>query len=352
MLIIARPRRCLAPIVLLHCLHMQNPLDLLIPAAQAHEKWFIDASTRAYPVPDFFVTWNPVTMSAVTAIVAALLLGLLADGWFERSGSERRLEDRIRPLRDYAAGALAFTTGIVLLVAAVKGTLLADDLLLPVGPVGMLLRGAEAAVGVSLLFGLFSRPAAGALFALWAIIAPIFGPVSVFEYAPFAGIAAFLFAFARSRYSLDWFLGKPILSTAEQRKRSYLVLRLATGAAFLSLAIGKWSRPDLHLALMDAHPDFNPYAILSSLGIVLSRETYVFLLAAVEALTGLLVFAGIIIRFAAIALAPLFVASVVFLGPLEIVGHLPILGILFVLFVFGDRYHKGGVEGSSVQVVK
>ncbi|HSD12194.1 MAG TPA: hypothetical protein VLC10_01430 [Patescibacteria group bacterium] len=315
-------------------------LDVLLPAAQAHEKWFVPLEPVRYAVPEFYRTLNPYTITAAAAVLVVAVAGYFADRWYEHSAQYAAIEAKIRPWRDYAAPVLAMTTGFTLLFVAWRGQLLATNYPLPPGIAGTMLRSVEAVIGGLLLVGLFTPAAAIGLLALFGaafLLHPLIEPL---DYANFVGIAVFLLFFARGRYSLDWFLGKPIFTTPAQRKWAYLVLRTLTGFTILWLGFLKWRRPDLHLDLLDRFPSSNPYVILQALGIGMSRELYVFILFAVEATIGIFEMLGFLTRATAVFLAPVFLVSIFFLGAPELVGHLPILGTLFVLFVYGDTYHK------------
>lgn len=319
---------------------LRAALDALIPAAQAHEKWFVPSMPVTAPQPEFFRTLNPLTVGSFAAVAALALVGWLLDRGYERSSWYPAVEKRIRPLRDYAAGVLAVATGVTLLILAWRGQYLATNFPFPAGFEGAFLRSAETLIGLLLLIGLYTQAAAVGLIGLFLGSFLFFPAVDALDYAPFAVIGWFLLFFARGRYSLDWFLGKPISSTPGQRKKAYLALRVGMGVAVFWLALLKWRRPDLHLALMDRFPAWNPYVIASWFGLRMPRETYVFLLFVVESTIGLFEACGFLTRPLSLFLVPVFVGSIAFLGPNEMVGHLPILGILFVLFVYGDTYHK------------
>jgi len=319
---------------------LQAVLDLLIPAAQAHEKWFVAVQPVTYPVPEFYRTLNPYTVGAILVVLAIGVAGYFVDRWYEKTPLYEKFEKKIRSLRDYGPGVLAFTTGFTLVFLAWRGQLLATNYPLDASMMGSVLRGAEAFIGLLLMIGLFTPAAAVGLLALYLstfVLQPVIEPL---DYVNFVGIAIYLLYFARGRYSLDWFLGKPILTTPEQRKWAYVALRVLTGLTIFWLGLLKWRRPDLHFSLMDRFPRLNPYVMMQWVGINISREVYVFALFVVEATIGIFETFGLLTRLAAVMLVPIFCASVVFLGTPELVGHLPILGTLFVLFVYGDTYYK------------
>jgi uncharacterized membrane protein YphA (DoxX/SURF4 family) len=318
-----------------------NILEWIVPAAQAHEKWFVDGSTTQYAVPEAFVTTNPMTIAFAAGAAVLVAALFFVDRWFERSAWHAVMERKAYPLRDYAAGVLALTTAVTLFWMSANGALLADNLLLPEGLLGAALLGVQIAIGIMLTLGLYTAAAAIGILLLYGALFFLFPFMDVIDYLHYAAIGVFLLAFARGRFSLDWVLGKGMLTTAETRKRAYLALRVLTGAMILILALAKWARPDLHFRLMDAFPDFNPYTILRSFGADISRETYVYCLFMVEFVSGIVVLLGLLTRIVAVLLMPIFLVSVIFIGLPDVLGHLPIVGILFVLFVYGDTYHKG-----------
>lgn len=311
-----------------------------IPAAQAHEKWFVELADNPPPLPAEFLPGSQMFTMAVLAVAILTIIGLLFDRRVERSSFYAKTEAKLRVWRDFAPGILAVGTAVALFWAAWQGTVLADDYAAPAGSLGMFFRVVQFALGAAFLTGFGTASAALGLGALYLSTFWLTGSVAPLDYLYFAGITVYLYAFARGRYSLDWFYGKPVLSTPDGRKRAYFALRVLTGAGFLALAFVKWVHPELHFELMDAYPDWNPYVILGMLGMHMTREVYVLCLAVVETIAGIYVLGGLFTRFVAVGLMPVFTASIMFLGPLELIGHLPILGILFVLFVYGDTYHK------------
>ena len=317
-------------------------LDILIPAAQAHEKWFV-ATPAAYVQPAWYRTPNVWTIGCGVVVALLVIAGVIVDRWYEKSGLYKKWENKIRPLRDYGAGVLAMSTSIMLLYNALRGTLFASNFVLGHGLLGSALRIIEGGAAVLLLIGLYTPLAAATIIALFVPLLLLYKLPAQLELVNLFGIGAFLFFFAQGQYSLDWFLGKSIQSTLRQRKIAYFFLRVTLGIAILALAFwNKWLDPGYHLALMDRFSQMNPYVLLAHTGIFhLTREQYIFLLFSVEMVVGLFELLGIFTRVVSLLLVPIFSASVIFLPPQELIGHLPILGTLFVLFVFGDTYHKG-----------
>jgi len=319
-------------------------LDLLIPAASAHEKWFVTVPKNSYPVPDYYYTVNPITVVSALAIAALTAAGAWIDRRVERSALYKLWESRLLPFRDYAPGLLAKTTGVFLLWNASRGSLIDPNFPLPADEIGLALRAIEIFVAILLMLGLFTAQAAAALVVLCfttLYIHPGLFPDQI-EIVYFVGIAAFLFNFPRSRFSLDRRFGTGVASTPERRRKAYLAMRICLGITLIDLALSnKWLNPSAHLALMDAYSEFNPYVILQWLGFGwLSKELYVFLLSVNELIIGIYVAAGFLTRIMALMLIPMFIISTIFLPIGDLIGHLPIIGTFVVLFLFGDTYHK------------
>lgn len=316
---------------------MERLLELIVPAAMAHEKWFVGEAAAS--APELFRTVNVWTVAAVASLAVCIAVGRRLDRRFLVSSLNARLDRRLRTLRDLAPTLLSAATGITLLWYANKGMLLADNFMIPEGlPFGGLIRFAEGAVGLLLLGGLYVPYASAGLFIMYGAAVGMFGIPDGLDYLHYAGIALFLIAFSPGRFSADWFLGRDSIATERERRAAYPALRYLTGAMFVILALGKLVEPGLHLALLQAYPDFNPYVILTSIGLTFSPDRYVFCLFVVELLAGTAVLFGYATRMVAIALVPIMAASVVFLGFTEIFGHLPIIGILLVLIAYGEGF--------------
>lgn len=274
-------------------------LEWLIPAAQAHEKWFV-ASSPDYLQPEMYRTLNPVTITGFLVAFFVIVLGLLLDGRYERSKSYLFFETKIRPYRDYAAGILAVATGLALIILTLQGHFLAENFPAPPGTIGRILMLAQGAIGALLVVGLYTAQASVGLALLFLSAFFWHTPGDVVDYMHFPAIALFLFVFARGRYSLDWFLGKPVFSTPELRKTVYFTTRILFGATIVWIAFIKYFEPGLHLALMDNFSTWNPYVIMNWLGIHTARETYVFILFCIEFTVGLFIAFGSLTRFMAV----------------------------------------------------
>ncbi len=252
----------------------------------------------------------PVRYALATFAALALLVGgWLLDAKFERSGWYAWFESKIRPFRDSAAMSLGFLAGGTVLVAAARGNLLLSSVgFSAFGVSGPVWQAGQAIIGSLLLIGLFVNFAAAGLLFLEAALLAVAG-VAALPQLYWAGIAVFLFCFSRGRYSLDWFLGKPMLSSPGQRKAAYLAMRITVGTALGATAL--WTIPQTE------HPIARTLGLAAALAVV----------------------TGFVTRVSAALLLP-FVYAAVFLAHVDPLVLLPVSAVLYVLFVFGDTYHK------------
>lgn len=325
-------------------------LEHLIPAAHAHEKWFVtSADAQAYTIPESFLSLNLMTGALLAVLTVVFVAGHLLDRKYERSSAYEKASLHVRPLRKYAVDVLAVSVGVMLVYSAWNGVLLADNYFLPATMLGTALRGLEFGVGVLLIVGLFAKESGVLLLILYVALFGLVPWIEPFDCLYFVGIAVFLSVFSRSANSLDGMLGRSQSMRESTRQYAYDALRVLTGIAVIVLAFGKLFRPGLHFALMDAYPDFNPYVIAQWMGIHMSREFYVFMLFGVEVTVGILVTAGYFLRLASVLLVSIFVGSIFFLGQPELMGHLPLLGILFVFFAYGNMYGKPKLQRADTK---
>jgi hypothetical protein len=119
--------------------------------------------------------------------------------------------------------------------------------------------------------------------------------------------------------------------------RAVTILRILTGASLAVLAFTEklWNVP-LAAAFLENH-NFN---FLPALGLNVSTETFVLMAGTVELTLGLLLMSGAFLRLVIVMLWLPFNLTLPLLGWRELVGHLPIYGIMALLLVYGDKYSR------------
>lgn len=306
-------------------------LGLASPAL-AHGKWFQDPS-------DYPLRWDLFFRPLPLAFFVAVLLATLAAGllWRARGRSfvpgpeafgatdERRgLLYALAPLilGVHVAGPLLFN--------GVQGQLFSPDNELP-GVWANLVGFAETMVALALFYGAFTRLAAGALAALWAAGIPLVGLEPMLENALYLGFAAFFFLAGRGPYSIDRLLFPRVEPPAASAKHAVTALRAGLGLSFVVVAFTeKFANVPLAQAFLREYP----LNFTSALGVPLPDEVFILLAGAVELLVGLFILSGVFVReIVLIALIPTNLTLTIF-NWAELIGHLPIYGILAVLLIW------------------
>lgn len=302
--------------------------------ASAHEKWFQDAS-------EFSLRWDlfsrPLPLVLATGVLLATLAALVLWRRWRRGivpgpeffGSPDSLRAAFYGLVPLILGV---HVAVPLLVSGVQGELFSPNNELPAVWANFL-GFAETMVALSLFYGAFTRIAAGGLAGLWVFGVFLLGPQAMFDNALYLGFAAFFFLAGRGPYSVDRML-MPRLEPPESSARYAIpALRVGLGVSFLVVAFTeKLANIPLGLAFLENYP----LNFAAGLGFPISDEVFVLLAGSVEFLIGLWLILGIFPReIAVLALGPTNLTLTVFSWT-ELIGHLPIYGILAVLLLWGS----------------
>ncbi|GAC1429172.1 MAG: hypothetical protein NVSMB5_23700 [Candidatus Velthaea sp.] len=317
------------------------------PAA-AHEKWFVD--TAAYPLRwDLF--FRPLPMAFAGGVILATILAALL--W------------RARRYRDFIPGPEIFGTtpsrrrvvygllplivgvhfAIPLLVNGTQTTLFSpNDHLhgIPAYAFGLLQTG----IALSFFYGGFTRLAAVVLAVCWLAAFVVVGPEIALENTLFAGAAAFFFMTGRGPLAIDRLMFPRLEPPAWMMRHAELPLRIGLGVSLTVVAMTeKFANLPLALHFLDTHQlNFTAY-----LGVPMSNEIFVLCAAAVELLVGLWIVFGIFPReIIILAWLPFNLTLSVF-NQVELIGHLPIYGIMALLLIWipGRRNLDEWVDGVS-----
>ncbi|MGH2711340.1 MAG: hypothetical protein ACRDH9_09080 [Actinomycetota bacterium] len=295
----------------------------------AHEAWF----TQARPPYEWSFVLESATLALIGAAVVIALTWRYAARFFPRP--ELPFLKPLGRLAPWVPRLLAIHAGVSLLAQAARGTFLAPSLELADSPFGAAVAIAEGVLGVWLITGYRIRWAAALLVAAGPLGMPFYGVVPILERMDLLGIALFLALLPPEETP-----GGAVTATVERVRASLLALRLMVGGALIVLAFTeKLARPGLALEFLDRFPAFN---ILQSIGLDVSDTTFIRLAGGIELLFGLLIISGALPQLAVIVAGIPFNATLFFLGTEELIGHLPIYGVMLALLVYGssERYAR------------
>ncbi len=296
------------------------------PAA-AHQEWFVN-DPDAYPV-DLSALLRPGVLVGVTvAVLVAVLWRVLAARLPVPELRALAPTRHLSGLVPWVPRLLAAHLGVSLLVLAFDRAILDPGIHVPDDVGGTLLLVPQAVVGVLLVAGVLVRPAAVAIVLAGPLVAVLHGPEVLATLAVLVGIAVFLFILPpRLRDG-----GRRDMDAAALR-RATLALKLGAGTTLISLAVvEKLANPEMARTMLDQVPVLN---LLGPFGV--SPDLFALIAGTVELLFGLLVISAALPQVVAVVAAIPFTATLALFGATELLGHLPVYGVLLALLVLGSR---------------
>lgn len=291
--------------------------------ASAHEAWFVH-HPESYPL-DWSALASPATLAGIAvAAVLAVVWRVVA----QHVPSDLPPLRRLSALVPYVPRLLAAHLGASLLLLSWDGAVLDPGARLSGGGAELLLLVPQVVAGSLLLLGVAVRAAALAVVAAGPVLLSLQGPRALLTGAVIVGVALFLVAVPPRRRDH----GRALLDRAHLRP-ALLALRLGAAVSLLSLAVvEKLANPAMGVAMIEQQPVLN---LLSPVGV--DAETFVLVAGVVELLFGLLVLSGAAPQVVGLVAAVPFTASLALFGMTELMGHLPVYGVLLVFVVLGSR---------------
>lgn len=305
-------------VVLGECIRALQP-------AYAHETWFVRKGEHA---GEYF----SMDLTNLLVIVGATLVALSAfaihrTSWFGNIAAIFEKAERLLPSR-IQWRTVAVLSGITLIANSITGVFLAPDFVLPSNGLVVLGSVIQMTIGL-LLVSQISFPLAGVLMVAAAIpLAGIYSPGSFLIDHIVHNLAlglAFLFVGLSARYP-DKLARLPLP-----------IIRVGLGLTLILLSIHhKLLDPDIALTFLDKY-ELNFMPLLGFSGF--TNLHFVFAAGVAELTLGLLLFTGIATRLVSAGLAMFLLTTLIVLGPVELVGHLPLIGIALLLVCHGSRSH-------------
>ena len=291
--------------------------------ASAHERWFVE-----HPPP---ADWSFAASPLVLALLAAVIGVTVA--WRAVAARLRSPElPVLRPLGrlvPYVPRLLGIHLGVSLLALAARGELLSPALPVSRVPAGDLTVLVEGALGVWLLTGIRLRLPALLVVAMGPALWIGAGPVALLENAALVGIAGFLVLVPPS----DGTFGR-VTVDPDTLRRALLVLRVGAATSLVSLAFSeKFTNPAMAREVIEAHPQLDVFALV---GLHVPTDVFIAVAGSVEVLFGLLVLSGAAPQVATLVAAVPFNLTLTLFGATELLGHLPVYGVLLALLVHGS----------------
>ena len=339
-------------------------LSLLPCVAAGHEVWVLSeqemAEWNARPMPEIFTTLNAVNLSMGLAAL------LFLTGWIALNYTGARelfpdLQTRLGSYSGFAALALRLALTVLLGMAGTglgprhgtplfaAPTLAAPDLeLRSLGPGWEWIAWVEVALALCFFLGIYVRAAAVVLLATSLLGLSIFGYQMVAYLGLVGGAGVYLLLQGAGSYYVPmpavpgteritaWLAGQP-------RQRAQFLLQTLAGLNLAYLGIEyKGLQPNLMIAVLELQrvPTFG-----------IEKSTFVFMMALVETLSGLLIMAGVLMRALSAVLFLSFAFFSAVLGE-SVFGHIIFYGLL-VSFVTngGGRWRRPVADDKPGRIV-
>jgi len=296
-----------------------------VPTVLAHETWFTDGS---FPLDWGFAGETTTLVLLGAALALTVAVRLLA----RRSpGVDVGFLGRLAPWMPFAVR-LHLAVSLIGLLSMGVYLSPAMDLEPTVG--GIALGATMAVVAVLMATGWHARGAAALLVAAGPLGMLEFGISPVLQRADLLGLAVFVLFAGPGRWSADAERGAEHERSLADLARAVWALRVGAGIALIVVAfVEKLANPEMALAFLGTHPDFN---VAQLVGLPIGDLEFVRIAGAVEVLFGLLLISGALPQACVLIAGVPFNATLWFFGATELVGHLPVYGAMLVLLVYGS----------------
>lgn len=291
----------------------------------AHQTWFTDGR---FPLDWGFASEALTLVLLGAAVALTLIVRAIASRW---PGVDVGFLGRLVPWMPFAVR-MHLAVSLVGLLS--MGVYLSPAMDLEPTLGGIALGATMAAVAIGMATGWHAREAAALLVAAGPLGMIEFGVSPVLQRLDLLGLAVFVLFAGAGRWSADEERGAASEASVADLARAVWALRVGAGAALIVVAfVEKLANPDMALAFLAGHPDFN---VAQLVGIPMGDLEFVRVAGAIEVLFGLLLISGALPQACVLIAGVPFNATLWFFGTDELVGHLPVYGAMLVLLVYGS----------------
>lgn len=295
----------------------------------AHVKWFVPFEELTEGRGWEFSLADSTIQIGLALVLIALVVAFLLE---RKLKSPVWLKSFVDKYGMWVLWASNFLIGFFLLMTAYQGVLFTP--IFEVNGVMEKIASLFTVVAGVLLLTNFKVWFAGVLLAMAYVMAGFFyGFDEMIEHVHLLGIAVFVFLNDKPPF-LNGLVEK-------WRPKSLQILRVLTGVALMILA---WNEKLAHPVLAEEFLKTHPWNFMHDLMDLAYFSDRTFALAAgvSEFLFGLLFVLGWVTRINTLAMAVFFLTTAFILGPMEVLGHLPVFAIAVLFLVWGKA--KSGFE--------
>ncbi|NRA55853.1 MAG: hypothetical protein HRU23_17075 [Gammaproteobacteria bacterium] len=312
-------------------------------SATAHVRWFI--IDREIPQVSFAL--DPINLLTLSGAITLLLVSQYLDGLNRCTIGTCTFASRVyhlisEPIKVAFNGqwlVLILLLNLLFIANLMMGDFFAPNLILPPS---LMMLGVVAQVA-AILLSCISISLTGVALILVGLSLPIvFSMATGFDYLfEIIGVGLAYLCIAPTINANDHKLYQRLdifsyINKTQLQHLAFVIVRLALGAQLITLAFNnKLLEPGAALLFIQ---DFPFYNFMFELGFEqYTHLHFVFAAGVFEATLGGLLMLGWATRFIALCLLSFFTITTILSGPTEIIGHLPIFGILAILILAGSQ---------------
>jgi uncharacterized membrane protein YphA (DoxX/SURF4 family) len=290
----------------------------------AHVKWFAQPvkEVRSYELTDF-----PVII-AIIAVIVTIIIGYILEKKLKIPTWFRRVEEKWAP---YVISISSIGFGLSFLIFSYNGFIFAPNLTAN-GPLALLLIIIQTLAGIMILAGYYERIGGFLLVILFILGIKEYGFMEMMDTFEMLGFSLFAMIVGRPKWRI---IDTEIFKEYTHRIHSYglPLLRIGTG---LNLFILGFSEKIMSPSLTENFLSQYHWNFMHNIGFTWFTDYwFAFSAGVAEALFGLFLILGLVTRTTIIALAIFLLSTLIMLGPVELIGHLPHFSIAIVLLLFG-----------------
>ncbi len=297
--------------------------------ALAHVKWFAESTevVRPYQFTDI-----PVMLS-ILFVAVTLFVGVILEKKLPVLKWYNKLIQQTAPTI-LSLASIGF--GLSFLIFSYNGFIFAPNL--QVETFGSILLIIQALAGLMILLGTYERLGGLLLIILYALAVKEFGFMEMMDTLEMVGFAFYAMIIGRPKWKI---VESEFMCAITHHFHQYgvSILRIGIGLNLIILGFSeKILKPSLTQDFLSTY-DWN---FMHNLGYTwLTDYWFAYAGGVAEILFGLFFLFGLVTRLSIVALSVFLVTTLILLGPVELMGHLPHFSIALVLLVFGagSRMH-------------
>ncbi len=301
-------------------------LLLAIPSvASAHVKWFAEVEKV---VPAYKLTDKPVIIGIIISIII-ILVGIYLE---KKLKVPQKINQYIEKWAPWALSIASIGFGLSFIIFSIKGFIFAPNLE-AVGTIGYTMLAIQMLAGIMLFFGLYEKVGGLLIIVLFIFGIKQYGGMEMLDTLEMIGFAIYVMIIGRPKLKIkETNIFKSL--THHIHKYGLPILRVGTG---LNLIVLGFSEKILAPSLTENFLSNYQWNFMQTLGFEhFTNYWFAFSAGLVEILFGVFFLLGLVTRTTTIILAVFLVTTLILLGPLELIGHLPHFSIAIVLLILGS----------------